>query len=1151
MFIGVNPMMNRFSHSFRAAAAVLVAGATLALAQADYSTPYTISKYAGLNGIAGANDGTINYAQLSLPIGAAFDASGSLYVADSGNNTIRKISPTGISTTFAGAAGSEGVADGTGSNARFKTPSGVAVDGAGTIYVTDTANHTLRKITAAGVVTTLAGSAGNSGSADGTGTSARFNNPIGVALTATGDLLVADSNNHTIRRVTAAGVVTTFAGTAGSSGSTDATGAAARFQNPHSVTVDTAGNFFVSDAGNHTVRKITAAGVVTTFAGGAGSSGATDGTGTAARFNAPQGLAFDSAGNLYVADSGNSLLRKITAAGAVTTFAGTTGSSRSADGTGTSARFQSPSALAFDSTGTLFVSDYFNHTIRQVTASAVVTTWIGSPPRAGTANGIGAAGLFQNPYGIAVDSSRNLYLADTFNHTVRKISVTGVVSTVAGLAGSSGFVDGTGSAARFNYPYGIAVDSAGNLYVADKNNNAIRKITATGVVTTLAGSSSGAPGNADGTGSAARFLSPYGVTVDTSGNVFVADYGSSTIRKITAAGAVTTLAGQAFAFASTDGTGSAARFFGPSSIAIDSSGNLYVADAGNNSVRKVTAAGVVTTLAGQAGTAGNKDGSGTAAQFTAPAAVAVDAAGNVFVVDFTSNVVRLISPAGVVKTIAGSANTRGSDDGVGATAQFADPSGIAVDSFGTLYIVDSSNNLIRRGLPPGAAGITTSPLSQAVAPAQSVTLSVSATGSGLSYQWLKNGSAISGATSSSLTIASPAVADAGSYAVLVTAGGITAASLPATVSVGSTVSNNAISITTQPTSLTVNSGQSATFTVAATGTSLSYQWQKNGVAISGATSASYTIASASASDAASYTVVITSGSANTTSSAAVLNVTTTSRAAPIAHLVNLSILTALPASGDNFRLGYVVANATASNPMPVIIRAAGPSLGALGVPGTLDNPKIELFAGPTKTGENDDWGGSATVSNAFASVGAFPYVSANSLDAAALANLTSRDNSVNVFASGKGTGAVIAEVYDATSSEAFSETGPRLINVSVLKYLDTGFTIGFVLKGTGTRSVIVRAVGPGLSAIGVQSGFAQDPKLTLLGPGSTTLATNDNWGGGATLAAAFTSVGAFAIPAGSRDAAVVASLSAGDHTVQVSGTGDTSGVVLVEVYEVP
>ena len=280
-------------------------------------------------------------------------------------------------STLAGYAG-QGSADGTSSNARFSTPSSVAVDSAGTIYVADTASHTIRKITAAGTVSTLAGSAGVSGSADGTGSAARFNQPQGVAVDATGNVYVADTGNHTIRQITPGGVVSTLAGLAGSSGSANGTGSAARFYQPEGVAVDSSGNVYVADTWNHTLRKIAAGGVVSTLAGSAGNYGTANGTGSTARFYQPQGVAVDSAGTVYVADTGNQTLRKITSAGAVTTLAGTAGAYGSRNSTGTNAQFYGPASVAVDGLGNLYVADYFNQTLRKVTAAGVVTTLAGA-----------------------------------------------------------------------------------------------------------------------------------------------------------------------------------------------------------------------------------------------------------------------------------------------------------------------------------------------------------------------------------------------------------------------------------------------------------------------------------------------------------------------------------------------------------------------------------------------------------------------------------------------------------------------------------------------------------------------------------------------------------------------------------------------------
>lgn len=321
--------------------------------------------------------------------------------------------------TLAGTAGSSGSADGTGSAARFNFPYSIAIDTAGNLFVADTYNFTIRKITSAGVVTTLAGSAGNSGSSNGTGSAALFNLPEGIAVDTAGNVFVADTFNSTIRKVTSAGVVTTLAGTAGSNGSTDGTGSAARFRFPYDITVDTAGNVYVTDTDNHTIRKITSAGVVTTLAGTAGSSGSTDGTGSAARFNFPSGISSDTAGNIYVADQVNNTIRKVTSAGVVTTLAGTAGSSGSADGTGSAARFNAPWDIAVDTAGNLFVADQGNNTIRKITTAGVVTTLAGSVGNSGSANGIGSSARFNSPSGIAVSTAGNIYVADRANHTIR------------------------------------------------------------------------------------------------------------------------------------------------------------------------------------------------------------------------------------------------------------------------------------------------------------------------------------------------------------------------------------------------------------------------------------------------------------------------------------------------------------------------------------------------------------------------------------------------------------------------------------------------------------------------------------------------------------------------------------------------------------
>jgi len=321
-------------------------------------------------------------------------------------------------------------------------------------------------------VSTLAGS-GTAGFADGTGTAAQFNSPYGVAVDATGNVYVADRINHSIRKITASGLVTILAGS-GIAGFADGTGTAAQFNKPSDVAIDTAGNVYVADTYNQRIRKITASGAVTTLAG-SGIAGFTDGTGTVALFNYPAGVAVDATGNVYVADESNNLIRKITASGDVMTLAGS-GIGGFLNGIGTSSKFYHPKGIAVDGAGNVYVGDFTNNRIRKITPAGVVTSLAGYSAT-GFADGTGTAALFWGPAGVAVDTAGNVYVADVINNSIRKITASGIVTTLAGTTGTAGFADGTSTAAQFNYPFDVAVDGAGNVYVADSNNNRIRKIT--------------------------------------------------------------------------------------------------------------------------------------------------------------------------------------------------------------------------------------------------------------------------------------------------------------------------------------------------------------------------------------------------------------------------------------------------------------------------------------------------------------------------------------------------------------------------------------------------------------------------------------------------------------------------------------------------
>jgi len=313
---------------------------------------------------------------------------------------------------------------------------------------------------------------------------------------------------------------------------------------------------------------------VTSLAGSI--AGYANGIGLAAQFSNPNGVATDSEGNVYVADTSNSKIRKITPAGMVSTLAGST--QGFADGAGATAKFSNPIGVATDAAGNVYVADTYNSKIRKISPDGMVSTIAGSTQ--GFADGIGDVARFSLPSRIAIDAADNIYVADTGNYKIRKITPAGMVSTIAGS--TQGFADGIGSAARFSGVQAIAIDTDGNVYVTDSSNYKIRKITADGMVSTLAGSTQGF---ADGIGTQAQFYFPQGVTTDVTGNIYVADSNNYKIRKITPAGFVTTIAGSTVGFA--DGIGDVAQFVYPTGLATDAVGNLYVADYGNHKIRKI------------------------------------------------------------------------------------------------------------------------------------------------------------------------------------------------------------------------------------------------------------------------------------------------------------------------------------------------------------------------------------------------------------------------------------------------------------------------------------------------------------------------------------------------------------------------------------
>ncbi len=374
-------------------------------------------------------------------------------------------------------------------SASYMIASAAAADaGTYTVVVTNAAGS----VTSTGAMLTISpGSAGNG----------LLQYPVSVAEDGSGNFYVGDSSADVVAKITPAGGVSTLAGSSGMAGAVDGTGTAAQFSQPDGLALDPSGNVYLADTGNGLVRKISSGGGVSTVAGSRTARGNQDGKGSAASFNSPSGMTIDAAGNLYLTDSFNATVRKIAPDGTVTTIAGAAGARGDVDANGTAARFNFPNGIAADSSGNLYIADTYNDTIRKLAPDGTVSTLAGSAGISGANDGVGANALFNQPFGVAVDGAGVVYVADTGNSTIRKIAAGGTVTTIAGVAGVAGLGDGAGGSALFNQPHGLMVDGGGNIFVADTGNGVIREIAGSGMVSTFALTAAAPPPPTGSTGS--------------------------------------------------------------------------------------------------------------------------------------------------------------------------------------------------------------------------------------------------------------------------------------------------------------------------------------------------------------------------------------------------------------------------------------------------------------------------------------------------------------------------------------------------------------------------------------------------------------------------------------------------------------------------
>ena len=854
---------------------------------------------------------------------------------------------------------------------------------------------------------------------------------------------MADALNNTIRRISPAGVVTTLAGQAdGPNTDVNGTGTSAEFYRPYGIAIDGTGNLYVTDR-DALIRKgsnqtgESSPGIATPPASSAITAGG-DASFTVAATGVPAPTF-----QWEVSTNGGSTFTDLTnggeISGSTSATLGITGAPASLNGAEYECVLTNSLGSVTTTPVTLTVSPALDAT------PYTFTTLAGTAGGIGSVDGTGSAARFSAPTGTAVDKSGNVYVADTDNNTIREITPAGIVTTIAGTPNMyGGASDGTGAAAKFQFQgsAGLAVDGSGNLFVADSGNMDIREIVPTAgaggatnwVVTTIAGSA-GKVGSTDGAGGAARFDLPSGIAVDGSDNLYVADTFNETIRKIvpnTSGGVTTwtvsTLAGAVFSSGSVDGTGGAARFSGPHGVAVDGSGNVYVADTSNATVREISPVGVVTTLAGTAGARGASDGTGGVAQFEYPDGVAATATGTVFVADSGNDTIRRITPAGVVSTVGGMAGLTGSSDGTGSVARLDDPAGIAVDTSGNLYVSDTGNDTVRKAIPPGAPSISVQPATQAVNVGSGVVLSVTASGSSpLTYQWLFNGSPLSGDTSSTLSIADVQTANAGNYSVEVSDSfGNTTTSATGTLTVNAV---SAAGITTQPHSQSIATGSTVVFTVTAGGTvgsalarpggqsaaltsGTTYQWMYNGAnltdggAISGSSGPQLVITGASSANDGDYSCLVTTGGVAVQSDSAGLVVGTVSIPG---YVVNISSR-AFVGTGDSILIGgFFVGGSTSRS---VLIQALGPALSSQGVSGVLQHPALTIHDSTGKViYSNTGWGSNPVLLKAAAAAYANPVLTPDSPDSEALLTLPPGGYTAEISGADGGTGVALCAIY--------------------------------------------------------------------------------------------------------------------------------------------
>ena len=586
---------------------------------------------------------------------------------------------------------------------------GAAIDSSGNMYIADPLNDVIEKVTSGGTLSIFAGTGRTGVPTAGPATSSDLNHPDGVAVDSSGNVYIADTINDVIEKVTPSGTLSIIAGTPGHHAPpTPGPATSSSLYHPAGVAVDGSGNVYIADTDNEMVEEVTTGGTLSIIAGTGTSGAPTPGPATSSDLSNPSGVAVDSSGNVYIADTNNQVVEKVTPGtpGTLSIAAGTGTSGAPTPGPATSSDLSDPSGVATDSSGDVYIADQANGRIEEVTPSGTLSIIAGTGGQGPPTPGPATSSNLYNPAGVAVDSSGDVYISDGLAGVVAEVA-SGSLSIAAGLIDYGPPTAGPATSSDLSDPSAVAADRVGDLYVADPLNDVIEKVTSGGTLSIFAGTGrTGVP--TAGPATSSDLNHPDGVAVDSSGNVYIADTINDVIEKVTPSGTLSIIAGTPGHHAPpTPGPATSSSLYHPAGVAVDGSGNVYIADTDNEMVEEVTTGGTLSIIAGTGTSGAPTPGPATSSDLSNPSGVAVDSSGNVYIADTNNQVVEKVTPGtpGTLSIAAGTGTSGAPTPGPATSSDLSDPLGVATDSSGDVYIADQANGRIEEVTPSGTLSI--------------------------------------------------------------------------------------------------------------------------------------------------------------------------------------------------------------------------------------------------------------------------------------------------------------------------------------------------------------------------------------------------------------------------------------------------------------